>query len=154
MTENEPGRIKMVVGVDGSPESLAALRWASRYGAACGGTIRAVQAWHYPSAVGPAPIGKAPPAVTEEVEERIRGDLVAAITGAGPDVTQVAITPHVRYGHPAEVLIDESQDADLLVVGHKGHGAFAEMLTGSVSLHCVNHAACPVTVVRPTTVRP
>ena len=54
----------------------------------------------------------------------------------------------VSYGHPAEVLIDESADADLLVVGHRGHGGFAGMHIGSVSIHCVNAAHCPVTVVR------
>ena len=46
----------------------------------------------------------------------------------------------VSYGHPAEVLIDESADADLLVVGHRGHGGFSGMHIGSVSIHCVNAA--------------
>jgi nucleotide-binding universal stress UspA family protein len=54
----------------------------------------------------------------------------------------------IGYGHPAPVLIEESQHADLLVVGHRGHGAFTGMLVGSVSLHCVSNAACPVVVVR------
>jgi len=56
-------------------------------------------------------------------------------------------------GAAARVLLDEAKDADLLVVGSRGHGGFAGLLLGSVSLHCVTHAPCPVVVVRgaPTT---
>jgi nucleotide-binding universal stress UspA family protein len=60
---------------------------------------------------------------------------------AGVEVT-------LGYGHPAQVLIEASQEADLLVVGRRGHRAFAGMMIGSVSLHCVAHAACQVVVVR------
>ena len=56
----------------------------------------------------------------------------------------------VIYGHPAQALIDESRNADLLVVGSKGHGGFTGMILGSVSTHCVTHASCPVTVVKRT----
>jgi nucleotide-binding universal stress UspA family protein len=54
----------------------------------------------------------------------------------------------VGYGHPAQVLIDQSEEAGLLVVGSRGHGAFTGMMLGSVSLYCVTHAHCPVVVVR------
>jgi nucleotide-binding universal stress UspA family protein len=147
MTQNEPGRQVVVTGVDGSAESIAALQWACRYGAATGASVRAVRAWHYPAAVGPAPVGVAPESVREETERHIRENLAAAIARADPDLA-ARVEPHLVYGHPAEVLIGESQGADLLVVGHRGHGAFTGMLTGSVSIHCVNHAACPVVVVR------
>ena len=53
-------------------------------------------------------------------------------------------------GHPAQVLIEGSKEADLLVVGSHGHGAFTGMLVGSVSIHCVTGAFCPVVVVRGT----
>ncbi|MFF0428177.1 universal stress protein [Streptomyces sp. NPDC004520] len=56
--------------------------------------------------------------------------------------------PRVVEGHPATVPIGESRDADLLVVGSHGRGAFTGMLLGSVSGHCVHHASCPVLVVR------
>jgi nucleotide-binding universal stress UspA family protein len=46
------------------------------------------------------------------------------------------------------VLVNESEGADLLVVGNRGHGAFHGMLLGSVSIHCVTNATCPVVVVR------
>ena len=58
------------------------------------------------------------------------------------------VQAQVAYGHPALVLVEESQHADLLVVGNRGHGAFTGMLVGSVSIHCVTNAACPVVVVR------
>ena len=51
-------------------------------------------------------------------------------------------------GYPAPTLIDEAREADLLVVGSRGHGAFAGMLLGSVSQHCAQQAACPVVIVR------
>jgi nucleotide-binding universal stress UspA family protein len=148
MTENDPGQQVVVAGVDGSPESIAALRWASQYAAATGATVRVVRAWHYPSAVGPAPVGLAPEAVTSEVEQHIREELSESVAQVYPDQAAARLEIRVSYGHPAEVLIGESKAADLLVVGHRGHGAFTGMLVGSVSIHCVTHASCPVVVVR------
>ena len=49
----------------------------------------------------------------------------------------------------AKALIDQSRDADLLVLGHRGRGGFKSAVLGSVGLHCVLHATCPVTIVRP-----
>jgi nucleotide-binding universal stress UspA family protein len=54
----------------------------------------------------------------------------------------------VTEGNPAQVLLDAARGADLLVVGSRGHGGFAEALLGSVSQHCVHHARCPVVVIR------
>jgi nucleotide-binding universal stress UspA family protein len=61
---------------------------------------------------------------------------------------ELEVTTLVSAGRPAEILVRESESAALLVVGSKGHGAFSEMLIGSVSMHCVHHARCPVVVVR------
>ena len=52
-------------------------------------------------------------------------------------------------GPAAKALIDQSRDADLLVLGHRGRGGFKSAVLGSVGLHCVLHATCPVTIVRP-----
>ena len=138
----------VVVGVDGSAESVAALSWAAQYGAATGAAIRALQAWHYPTAASIAPVGIAPPEITQDVRTRIEEGLAATVakvyTGTLPDGVQMSIT----YGHPVEALVEASQTADLLVVGSRGHGAFTGMMLGSVSIHCVTSAHCPVVVVR------
>ncbi len=138
----------VVVGVDGSPASAMALAWAARYAKAVGASVRAVMAWHYPAAVGPAPVGVAPASVSAEVEQERQGELDKAIKAAFGEPPVVEVERKIAYGHPSQVLIEESKNADLLVVGSHGHGGFAGMMLGSVSTHCVTHAACPVTVVR------
>jgi nucleotide-binding universal stress UspA family protein len=141
---------RVVVGVDGSAESVAALGWAARYAQQAGATVRAVLAWHYPGAVGGPPVEVSP--LRHETEQQMQDRLNEAVAqvypGPGPDNN---VEAKVSYGHPAEVLIDESKDADLLVVGHRGHGGFPGMHIGSVAIHCVNAAQCPVTVVRTKT---
>ena len=62
----------------------------------------------------------------------------------------VAIERRVDQGAAAPVLIEESRDADVLVVGSRGHGGFAQLLLGSVSQQCAQHAVCPVVIVRDT----
>lgn len=138
----------VVVGVDGSPASAVALAWAARYAKATGASIRAVRAWHYPTAAGPAPIGVAPASISAEVAEAQRKELDEAVRATLGDNPAVPVESKVAYGHPAQVLVDESADADLLVVGSRGHGGFTGMLLGSVSMHCVHSATCPVIVVR------
>jgi len=138
----------VVVGVDGSPASALAMAWAARYAKAMGATVRAVLAWHYPAQVGSAPVGVAPAVVTAKVEQASRAELDKAVAATFGDPPVVEVERKVVYGHPSQVLIDESKDADLLVVGSRGHGGFTGMMLGSVSTHCVIHAACPVTVVR------
>jgi len=148
MTGESEARPLVVVGVDGSEGSVAALRWAARYGAAVGAPVRAVLAWHYPTAAALPPVGHAPEAINEEVEGEEAATLREAIAKAAPDAPGAHIDGVVRYGHPAEVLIDESGRADLLVVGRRGRGGFLGMHLGSVSQHCVNAAQCPVVVTR------
>jgi nucleotide-binding universal stress UspA family protein len=138
----------VVVGVDGSAPSVAALRWAAQYGAATGATIRAVRAWHYPAAVGPSAPGRAPAAVTEKVLAEMQGVLDEALAQVYPGGPPASVQTRLANGHAAEALLEEAADASLLVVGNKGHGALAGVLLGSVSLHCVTHATCPVLVVR------
>jgi nucleotide-binding universal stress UspA family protein len=67
------------------------------------------------------------------------------VVGARTDITR---PPQPVEGNPAQVLLDASAGADLLVVGSRGHGGFASALLGSVSQHCVHHADCPVVIIR------
>jgi nucleotide-binding universal stress UspA family protein len=138
------GQQLVVVGVDGSTESVAALKWAGGYAAATGARVRAVMAWHFHSTVGPT-TGRTPKPVTDEVSAEMTQTLMTAIAEADPGVSVEQV---LGYGHPAEVLVNESDEADLLVVGNRGHGPFSGMLVGSVSINCVTHAHCPVVVVR------
>jgi len=140
---------RVVVGVDGSAGSVAALGWAVRYAQQAGATVRAVLAWHYPGAAGGPPVEVSP--LRPATERQMRDRLNEAVTQVYPGPSSDNVEAKVSYGHPAEVLIDESRDADLLVVGHRGHGGFPGMHLGSVSIHCVNAAECPVTVVRTKT---
>ena len=149
MASNKIERRLVVVGVDGSDQSKAALRWAARYAAASGAAVRAVLAWHYPTAAGQPPVGLAPAPVRHESEDIMQGVLDDAVTEAFSG-HGVEVETRLVYGHPAQVLIDQSKEADLIVVGSSGHGAFTGMLVGSVSIHCVTGAFCPVTVVRGT----
>jgi nucleotide-binding universal stress UspA family protein len=139
----------VIVGVDGSAESVQALAWAARYAAATKATISAVHAWHYPPA-GPVPAGRAPQAITDEVRAHMQEALDTAMTRVYGTTTADRVDTKVAYGHPAMVLVTEAESADLLVVGNRGHGQFHGMLLGSVSIHCVTAAGCPVVVVRGT----
>ena len=146
MTSGGGGQELVVVGVDGSAESVAALRWAARYAAASGARVQALLAWHYPGAVGGPPMEKAPEAIHEQTDAQMHETLDAAIAKAGQEAA--GVEKHTAYGHPAQALIEASNEADLLVVGRHGHGAFTGMLLGSVSIHCVTGAHCPVVVIR------
>ena len=148
MTSESDARPLVVVGVDGSEGSVAALRWAARYGAATKTPVRAVLVWHYPTTASAPPPGHVPEEVQQEVEGEEAATLREAIVKAAPDTAGAEVHGVVRYGHPAEALIDESSRADLLVVGRRGHGGFLGTHLGSVSQHCVNAAHCPIVVVR------
>jgi nucleotide-binding universal stress UspA family protein len=134
----------VAVGVDGSPHAQEALEWAARYVETAGGTLHAIVAWHYPADYGFAAI----PDLDIDLETGARETLTTALVDVRRDHPKVEIAENVVQGPAAVVLVDCSGDADLLVIGSRGHGGFADLLLGSVSTHCVNHAQCSVVVVR------
>lgn len=150
MPERSGATPRIVVGVDGSPSSLEALRWAVRQAEATGGTVQAVIAWQYPSAIagggfGWAPLGILEPPDYAEIAQKVLAQAIATVDAPGRGIR---ISTLVREGSAAPVLIDAAADADLLVVGSRGHGGFAGALLGSVSRHCVQHARCSIVVIR------
>ena len=134
----------IVVGVDGSPSSRAAVRWAVTQARHTRGRVRAVTAWEIPVYAGWLPT--APYDELAVVAGKILGESVGEVLASQEAGVEVAES--VVPGHPAQVLVDESARASLLVVGSRGRGTFAGTLLGSVSQHCVQHAHCPVVVVR------
>jgi nucleotide-binding universal stress UspA family protein len=140
----DPGLI--VVGVDGSRASVVALRWAQRVAAPTGSRIQAVIAWNYPPEYGWAGAvdGWRPDLDAEKCLEITLDEAFAGQRPAG--LEQI-----VRQGQPRMVLLDAAVGAEMLVVGSRGHGGFAGLLLGSVSVACAEHARCPVLVVHDDT---
>jgi nucleotide-binding universal stress UspA family protein len=142
---------RIVVGVDGSPGSEAALRYALVDAARRGARLVVVAAAELPEYWATGYGTTAPLPITDIVggvrimAQRVVDEVVAAHPGLA---ARVPIAVEAREGAPAQVLVDRAVGADLLVVGHRGRGAFRSAVLGSVGLRCVLHASCPVTVVR------
>jgi nucleotide-binding universal stress UspA family protein len=136
--------VRIVVGVDGSPLSVAALRWALRQAELTGAAVDVVYAWHMPAADGWAPAMELAQSLVRAGEQGLV-DAVAEVAGDRP---AVPVHTRVTEGNAAAVLLQAAEGAALLVVGSRGHGGFVGALLGSVSQHCVQHAPCPVVVVR------
>ena len=136
---SDADRPVIVAGVDGSQCSLEALRWAARQSELTGAELHAVMAWSLPEIYSYTP---------RDFQGDARKALEDAIEQALGQEPRVPVIAQIVEGHPARALIEASRDAQLLVVGCRGHGGFAGMLLGSVSEHCVSHAECSVVVVR------
>jgi nucleotide-binding universal stress UspA family protein len=145
----------IVVGVDGSAEAARALEYAAAEAARRGARLRVVTVIPLPE-YWSVPVGFIPPAVPapswdlQPAAQEQAQSAVDALSAARPDlVRQIEIEPLGVCGRPTDELVERSRGADLLVVGHRGRGAVASALLGSVGLGCVLRARCPVTIVRP-----
>jgi nucleotide-binding universal stress UspA family protein len=149
----------IVVGVDGSAGSDAALRWALAEAKLRGAKLRVVHAYRAPhvplTEAGLAPAGgMALPAVFTENGEQLRRAaqtqalnlIEEALRRAERDSSGIEIERSAVEGAAAQTLIDSARDADLLVVGSRGHGGFLGLLLGSVSQQCAQHPPCPVVI--------
>jgi nucleotide-binding universal stress UspA family protein len=135
----------IVVGVDGSDECEAALEWAIHQAELTGAAVQVVAAWHVPAmAYGSG----ATLSVDLGLEEATRAVSDRARRYVETRAPSVSVSTSVVRDAAAPALIAAAETAELLVVGSRGHGEMAGMLLGSVSEHCVSHAACPVVVVR------
>jgi nucleotide-binding universal stress UspA family protein len=138
----------IVVGVDGSEGGAAALEFAASEAALRKARLRIVSAWEVPTAAYGG--GFAPPidAATWDAfrvrAEQVADDASAVVKKLQPEVEVEALA---AAGQPAVVLLEQSADAELIVVGRRGHGGFTRLLLGSVSEQVVHHATCPVVVV-------
>jgi len=140
----------IVVGVDQSAGASAALRFALEEARFRQATLRVIHAWQF-GYIGATGLEGWLPAAGGNLEDFRAGAEAAleqTLKEVGADSEGVTIERRVEQGSAATVLIEESQDADLLVVGSRGHGGFAQLLLGSVSQQCAQHAFCPVVIVR------
>ncbi len=139
---------RIVVGVDGSPASRTALEWAGDEAVRHGAELVVVTAW---LPIPPPLAGTSSTVPTHgvtdarETAKELLMETIRDVLGENPPVL---VHPQVKEGHAAKLLIDLSEDADLLVVGSSGFGGFAGMLLGSVSQHVAAHAKCTVVVAR------
>jgi|SRR5579862_1563438 len=141
----------IVVGVDHSEGAKAALRFALEEAKLRHAKLRVVHAWQY-GTIGVAGAENFYPAVgadVSEVRDAAERALEQTLRQSLPDTDSVEVEQRLVEGRPGGVLVSESRDADLLVVGSRGHGGFAELLLGSVSQQVSHHADCPVVIVRP-----
>jgi nucleotide-binding universal stress UspA family protein len=166
-SEKEQDMKRVIVGVDGSPQSTAALRAAAREATCRDAVLEAVYIYATPheledfaQVTGLTTVASStdsPPAVeglrrerdriSRDAHEHARGLLRGHLENAGIDLSDVELTV-IADEHPAKVLRDLARSADLLVVGSRGLGAIRGRLLGSVSQQCVLHAPCSVLVVR------
>jgi nucleotide-binding universal stress UspA family protein len=137
----------IVVGHDGSKCAQEALVWAGRLAARADIDLHVVRAWAMTTA--PRPSGWTPGYVPPlpEWEQAVREELAAHVEAAALDQS-VRVTCHVVHKSPSQGLMTAAEGANLLVLGARGRGGFRGLLLGSVSDQLVNHAPCPVTVVR------
>jgi nucleotide-binding universal stress UspA family protein len=132
----------IVVGVDGSLVSFAALQWAVAEAAATGRQVRAVAVWSYVPALEPGGVVRS----AGELAARHRHRLSEAIRRATQRFPGVTVTPELVEGEVVEALLTAATNASLLVLGSHGHGRLLAALLGSVSARCVHRASCPVVI--------
>jgi nucleotide-binding universal stress UspA family protein len=144
---------EIVVGVDGSAESRAALAWAIEEGRLRQAPVLAIHAWEVPMV--PAPTGLVPPSVEvvgdlTELREDAASLVETMVREIAGDAADVEIRPLTVEDKPVNALLDaaERNDAQMIVVGSRGHGGFVSLLIGSTSDQVARHATCPVVIHR------
>jgi nucleotide-binding universal stress UspA family protein len=138
---------RVVVGIDGSDTSRAALRWAVGEARLRQASLDVVLAWHLPYVGGYPYTGASfDPGYLEEGARTTLDEFVD-----GTDTTGLPRPPDriLSLGDPASALVDIADGADLVVVGSRGLGGFTGLLLGSVSHHVAHHAPCPVVIIPP-----
>jgi nucleotide-binding universal stress UspA family protein len=140
---------RVIVGVDGSPQSKQALRWAAHFATGAHAGLDVVATWQNPTNFGwsVVPNDWHPARDTEKAATEVVDEVFGADRPSDLNII-------VGEGHPATVLIGKSAGALMVVVGSRGHGGFAGLLLGSVSAAVAEHAACPVVVVHGDAIPP
>ena len=138
----------IVVGVDGSKCSHAALRFAFREARIRQCKLRIVVVWHVPLVAYGAGWVPPPPQLSEDSEAAAKDVLAESMEIAKAEAETLEVESVIRAGQPANVLVEEAAGAEMLIIGSRGHGGFRELMLGSTSQQCAHHALCPVVIVR------
>jgi nucleotide-binding universal stress UspA family protein len=137
----------VVVGIDGSEESLAALKWALEEAHIRGARVRAMNVWNYPAGYGVETSAWSLPDL-ETMERYAQTTLNESVDKALIGIDEPPFVERVvRMGSASQELLFEGRNADLLVVGQRGHGGFLGLLMGSVTNQVLHHATCPTVVI-------
>ena len=134
---------EVVVGVDGSENSVEAVRWAVDYARAKGLNVRVISAFDIPWRIFITPTS-----TDENYADAAKEALDSTMERAFPDGTDLQIKRQVVQGRPELALGAASENAVVLVIGSHGVGLLPGVTLGSVANYCVNHASCPVVVIR------
>lgn len=137
----------IVVGVDSTKPSAAALQWAIVEAKLRNCTLDIVVSWDYPVMATTEPL-IVPQPDRDTLVHSAEMTATRMLADAHLDESGVAYTVHTPEGRPGEELVALAIDADLLVVGSHGSSAFKELILGSVSSYCAHHSACPVVLVK------
>lgn len=140
----------IVVGVDGSASSLAALQKAADLAAALDTLLQIITCWSVPQFYA-EDIDLDSDAFKRDAQTRQNDAVTKILEDHQPRCEYQTI---LRRGRTAPELIHASTNAQMLVLGTRGHGEFVQLLLGSVSLECITHAQCPVTIVRASHTEP
>ncbi|CAM01741.1 nucleotide-binding universal stress UspA family protein [Saccharopolyspora erythraea NRRL 2338] len=133
----------VVVGVDDSSGSRAALRFAFDAASQRGCELVVMQMWREEGLLA-VPL---PPEDRQLVQDAIERSLTEQTAELRRNYPDVPVGHVARRAHPVAALTDASADARLVVVGHRGRGGFQELFLGSVASGVLHHARCPVAVV-------
>lgn len=136
---------RVIAGIDGSPAAEAAIKWAAAEAVSRGAELSLLHAFVWP--LFPVPLGPSEVAPgLRAAADKIVAESVEFARKLEPEVT---VTGHRSDGFPAPVLIDASEQADVIVIGSRGLGLALGALVGSTGLDLAANAHCPIVVVRP-----
>jgi len=153
MSERKAGNSirKILVGVDGSDNSIAALKWAAELASKEGAHIDILTSWQTPFptveliAIG---FNLDMSEINDRPAQIAQFRLEKAISAVYGEPHPKGIDFIIEEGYPGLVLVERSAHVDLLVLGNRGHNPMVETLLGSISAHCIAHAHCPVVIVK------
>ena len=133
---------KIIVGVDGSPSSNAALEWAAQEAEIRGSALELIHAWNYPNLGYGGYV-----AVLEDFEKDAAALLDEVVVSVRKNYPNLKLVSSLIQGPTAQTIIDRAKEADMVVVGSRGRGGFSGLLLGSVGQQLVHHCPAPVVII-------